>query len=131
METGTKQRHEIKELNASSSLKEPPMTGPAPEDLKLVRRHSRRAGLFDRKLLKAAFKQSLVMFRPDIQWKNPVMFVVEVGTALTLLYTVANGGKPARRTRSLRDRERPFPRPKSSSWSAATAAGPGCSTPSY
>ena len=26
------------------------------------------------------------MFRPDIQWKNPVMFVVEVGAVLTLLY---------------------------------------------
>src|SRR5262249_27023500 len=33
-------------------------------------------------------KQSFVMLRPDIQWKNPVMFVVEVGTVLTLLYTV-------------------------------------------
>ena len=29
------------------------------------------------------------MLRPDIQWKNPVMFVVEVGTVLTILYTVA------------------------------------------
>ncbi len=35
-----------------------------------------------------AFKQSLVMLRPDIQWKNPVMFVVEVGAILTLLFTV-------------------------------------------
>ncbi len=23
------------------------------------------------------------MLRPDIQWKNPVMFVVEIGTVLT------------------------------------------------
>ena len=29
------------------------------------------------------------MLRPDIQWKNPVMFVVEVGTVLTIIYTVA------------------------------------------
>ena len=29
------------------------------------------------------------MLRPDIQWKNPVMFVVEVGTVLTLIYTIA------------------------------------------
>ena len=29
------------------------------------------------------------MLRPDIQWRNPVMFTVEVGTALTLIYTVA------------------------------------------
>ena len=28
------------------------------------------------------------MLRPDIQWKNPVMFVVEVGAFLTLAYLV-------------------------------------------
>ena len=39
--------------------------------------------------MKTAFWQSLVMLRPDIQWENPVMFVVEVGTVLTLVYTVA------------------------------------------
>jgi K+-transporting ATPase ATPase B chain len=59
------------------------------EDLKLVRRVSRRQGLFAPALLKAALKQSFVMLRPDIQWKNPVMFVVEVGTVLTLIFTVA------------------------------------------
>ena len=62
---------------------------PSPDELKLGRRHSRKAGLFEPELLKAAFKQSLVMLRPDIQWKNPVMFVVEVGTVLTIIYTVA------------------------------------------
>ena len=29
------------------------------------------------------------MFRPDVQWKNPVMFVVEVGAVLTLLFMIA------------------------------------------
>src|SRR5437879_12555202 len=29
------------------------------------------------------------MLRPDIQWKNPVMFVVEVGTVLSILFTIA------------------------------------------
>jgi K+-transporting ATPase ATPase B chain len=66
-----------------------PQAGPSPEDLKLSRRHSRKAGLFDPELLKTAFWQSLVMLRPDIQWKNPVMFTVEVGTVLTIVYTVA------------------------------------------
>ena len=28
------------------------------------------------------------MLRPDIQWKNPVMFVVEVGAVLTLLFVI-------------------------------------------
>ena len=46
--------------------------------------------MFEPELLKTAFWQSLVMLRPDIQWKNPVMFTVEVGTVLTMLYTIAN-----------------------------------------
>ena len=33
-------------------------------------------------------KQSFVMLRPDIQWSNPVMFVVEIGAVLTLLFVV-------------------------------------------
>ncbi len=36
----------------------------------------------------AALKQAFVMLRPDIQWKNPVMFVVEVGAFLTLLFII-------------------------------------------
>jgi len=55
----------------------------------MVRRLSRRKGLFAPDLLKTALRQSFVMLRPDIQWKNPVMFVVEVGTVLSILYTVA------------------------------------------
>ncbi len=66
----------------------------APTDLKMMRRLSRRKGLFAPDLLKAALVQSLLMLRPDIQWKNPVMFVVEVGTALSVLYTVAKAVHP-------------------------------------
>jgi K+-transporting ATPase ATPase B chain len=67
---------------------------PAPEEagteaLKLSRRASRRYGLFAPHLLRAALKQAFVMLRPDIQWKNPVMFVVEIGTVLTLVFTIA------------------------------------------
>jgi K+-transporting ATPase ATPase B chain len=76
------------------------MTTPAvsvslsPTDLKLARRLSRRKGLFAPDLLKTALVQSFVMLRPDIQWKNPVMFVVEVGTFLSILYTVAKAINP-------------------------------------
>jgi potassium-transporting ATPase ATP-binding subunit len=35
-----------------------------------------------------ALRQAFVMLRPDIQWKNPVMFVVEVGAFLTLAYLI-------------------------------------------
>ncbi len=38
--------------------------------------------------MRAALKQSFVMLRPDIQWKNPVMFVVEIGTVLSMIYTI-------------------------------------------
>jgi K+-transporting ATPase ATPase B chain len=67
----------------------PYVQGPSPEELKLTRRASRRYGLFAPHLLRAALGQSFAMLRPDIQWKNPVMFVVEVGTVLTLIFTVA------------------------------------------
>src|SRR5262249_39841561 len=40
-------------------------------------------------LLKEALRQAFIMLRPDIQWKNPVMFVVEIGTVLTFVFTVA------------------------------------------
>ena len=43
-------------------------------------------GLFEKETIIAASKQAFVMFRLDIQWKNPVMFVVEVGAILTLLF---------------------------------------------
>ena len=75
-------------MQKTQACSEPPVQGPSPEELKLTRRASRRYGLFAPHLLRAALKQSFVMLRPDIQWKNPVMFVVEVGTVLTLLFTV-------------------------------------------
>ncbi|HXY35814.1 MAG TPA: potassium-transporting ATPase subunit KdpB [Planctomycetaceae bacterium] len=67
----------------------PAPEGLTPEELKLSRRATRRYGLFAPHLLRAAFKQSFVMLRPDIQWKNPVMFVVEVGTVLSVVFTIA------------------------------------------
>src|SRR5262245_49311415 len=58
------------------------------DELKGARRASRRASLFAPELLKAALKQSFIMLRPDIQWKNPVMFVVEIGTVLSVIFTI-------------------------------------------
>jgi K+-transporting ATPase ATPase B chain len=67
-------------------------TNPGPltvdQEAKMARRQSRRSGLFAPDLLLAALKQAFLMLRPDIQWKNPVMFVVEVGTVLTMLFTI-------------------------------------------
>src|SRR5437899_9075335 len=66
-----------------------PETRSSYDAAKQARRTSRRQGLFAPDLLKAALKQSFIMLRPDIQWKNPVMFTVEVGTVLSVLFTLA------------------------------------------
>jgi potassium-transporting ATPase ATP-binding subunit len=44
--------------------------------------------LFATELLKPAAVRAVVMLRPDILWKNPVMFTVEIGTILSILFTV-------------------------------------------
>ena len=44
--------------------------------------------LFEAELVRAALKESFVMLRPDIQWSNPVMFVVEIGAVITLLFII-------------------------------------------
>ncbi len=67
---------------------------PTPRELKLARRASQHAGLFAPAMVKTALVRAFVMLRPNILWKNPVMFVVEVGTVLTLLYTIAKVLQP-------------------------------------
>ena len=52
-------------------------------------RRSRRMALFAPELVRPALRQAFIMLRPDIQWANPVMFVVEVGAFLTLLFVIA------------------------------------------
>ena len=49
---------------------------------------ARRQELFSSHIVVTALKQSVLMLRPDVQWKNPVMFVVEIGAVLTLLYVI-------------------------------------------
>ena len=52
------------------------------------RKFARRSALLAPETFWPALKQAFVMLRPDIQWKNPVMFVVEIGAFLTLFYLV-------------------------------------------
>jgi potassium-transporting ATPase ATP-binding subunit len=52
------------------------------------RKFVRRTTLLAPETFWPALKQSFIMLRPDIQWKNPVMFVVEVGAFLTLFYLI-------------------------------------------
>jgi K+-transporting ATPase ATPase B chain len=52
------------------------------------RKFARRSALLTPGTFGPALKQAFVMLRPDVQWKNPVMFVVEIGAFLTLFYLV-------------------------------------------
>ncbi len=52
--------------------------------------------LFQRELVNEAFKQSFVKLNPKIMFRNPVMFTVEIGTAIMLvvtLYSAFSGDK--------------------------------------
>ena len=49
--------------------------------------------LFDRKLIGPALLDSVRKLDPRVQWRNPVMFVVYIGTIVTaLLYAQALAG---------------------------------------
>lgn len=64
------------------------------ETMKLRRRHTRRASLFERDLVYAALKQSIVMLNPVTMFRNPVMFVTEAGaflSTLSLFHDLARG----------------------------------------
>jgi potassium-transporting ATPase ATP-binding subunit len=60
------------------------VTPPAPR----YRKEVRRSTLLAPQTFLPALKRAFIMLRPDIQWKNPVMFVVEIGAFLTLFYLV-------------------------------------------
>ncbi len=63
------------ELNIHPSLPAPP-------------RRSRAQALFAPELVRPAIKEAFLMLRPEVQWRNPVMFVVEIGAALTALFII-------------------------------------------
>src|SRR6516162_8154212 len=63
----------------------------APSDaqsLKIQRRQARRLKLFEPALVRMATWRSIVMLDPRNMVRNPVMFLVEVGTVLTAIVTV-------------------------------------------
>jgi potassium-transporting ATPase ATP-binding subunit len=55
---------------------------------KLDRRKTRQASLFERDLMRIAGKQAVMMLKPWVMARNPVMFVTEVGAALTTLVLI-------------------------------------------
>jgi len=68
--------------NIRETIREVPTPSEQPRTLRRVKPR----GLIEKETGMAALKQAFVMLRPDTQWKNPVMFVVEVGALLTLLF---------------------------------------------
>jgi potassium-transporting ATPase ATP-binding subunit len=58
------------------------------EGAALISRGVRARPLFDREILRRAIKDSFVKLNPLLVAKNPVMFVVEVGAALTTVFVV-------------------------------------------
>ena len=52
------------------------------------RKFARQGALLAPETFGPALKQAFIMLRPDIQWKNPVMFVAEIGAFLTLFYLI-------------------------------------------
>lgn len=51
-------------------------------------RRIKSKSLLEKKTVLTALRQAFVMLRPDVQWKNPVMFVVEVGTLLIIFFII-------------------------------------------
>lgn len=56
------------------------------QEAKLLRRKTRKASLFEPTLVKTALKQSVLMLKPWVMARNPVMFVTEIGAFLTTLF---------------------------------------------
>ena len=75
-----------------STVTAPPME-PKPaikeqEPASLISRGVRARPLFDREIMRRAIRESFIKLNPVLVAKNPVMFVVEVGAALTTVFVV-------------------------------------------
>src|SRR6516225_8956511 len=70
-----------------TALVESPQPAKA-EGTELISKGVRSRPLFDPEIIRRATKESFVKLNPRIVAKNPVMFVVEVGAALTTIFVV-------------------------------------------
>src|SRR6476660_1875735 len=74
-----------------STLSAPPVESKqeiTPDVSQLISRGVRARPLFDPEIVKRATKESFVKLNPLAVIKNPVMFVVEVGAAITTIFVV-------------------------------------------
>ncbi len=66
--------------------------GPAPKSKELARGVARSRGLFDPEIIVPAAGQAFKKLDPRVQVRNPVMFVVLVGTVVTLVESIVHPG---------------------------------------
>ena len=71
-------------------LAAPASSGANPDALQGAGGMTRRRGLFDREILARAAWDGLKKFDPRVQVRNPVMFVVLLGTVVTFLESIAH-----------------------------------------
>ena len=71
-------------IMSTATLQTPPKQSP----VNLISKAKRARPLFDPPIVKRAIWDSFVKLNPATLWKNPVMFVVEIGSALTAILLV-------------------------------------------
>src|SRR5215475_1660563 len=72
-------------LTASPTARKPETKSEATQ---LISKGARTRPLFDLEILRRAIRESFVKLNPRVVAKNPVMFVVEVGAALTTVFVI-------------------------------------------
>jgi K+-transporting ATPase ATPase B chain len=78
-------------MSTGVSSTAPDFPGASQDSTSLIPRKLMRARpLFDREIMRRALKDSFLKLNPLILVKNPVMFVVEVGAAITTLFLIRN-----------------------------------------
>src|ERR1700749_2451059 len=85
-------------MAATAVSNPPPPIAPAPvsESSLIPKKLVRARPLFDPDILRRALKDSVLKLNPVTLMKNPVIFVVEVGAAVVLLFLVRDiaAGRP-------------------------------------
>jgi K+-transporting ATPase ATPase B chain len=75
-------------MSVDTQISAPKRTAAEAQAYKLQRRHARRLSIFDPQMVRQATARSFVMLDPRAMMRNPVMFLVEIGTVLTAIVTV-------------------------------------------
>src|SRR5580765_1475616 len=77
-------------MTPTATLPPPPSADPTPVDVAslMPKKLVRARPLFDPEILRRALKDSILKLNPVTLMKNPVIFVVEIGAALVLLFLV-------------------------------------------